>query len=425
MIVDIHAILLCKMGVLIPFVTSILFGLLLPTSDVTLDAKFMEKTLTFNVGNTLELIGCKLCYKSENLVYRKRKGKCSTCLVNDYKHECGGILTFLNEVNHLGGMDEENCNQEFNWRVTKDKKIVVPGAYTNNNSCAIEYIKNESVPKSTLNIDRRLFVAESSCLYVNLKQIKERVEACNIIGNASLLSCDRLTQEKQFSKMLRRYLTVKISQNKTPIWDVDMFRITQITRIDKNNRTKTRTVLKKGYNFDDGCGIIFKEIDFSQSDGTSTCNDDPCYWHLTSLKIRTNNIHDLSSWKEVTDYYLGVRVGGLTCKLLKIYGVMMLIPLLLNVTFSYSVFYNDYKDGVVKKYEVIPLLMTIYPQWKVLKYLGSYYFGHKNEDILRKEKMIYERDVATLEPFLEASIQVKPTNVIDKFLKNNGNIQSK
>ena len=97
----------------------------------------------------------------------------------------------------------------------------------------------------------------------------------------------------------------------------------------------------------------------------------------------------------------------ITRNLIQIYGMSMLIPLLLNITFGFIVFYNDYTYETASKYELIPCFMMLYPQWKVLKYLVSYCFFHKDEHILRKEKMIYERDVATLEPYLEATIQVK------------------
>ena len=40
------------MGVIVPIVTSILFGILFPTGDITLDIKFMQKALTFSVGKT-------------------------------------------------------------------------------------------------------------------------------------------------------------------------------------------------------------------------------------------------------------------------------------------------------------------------------------------------------------------------------------
>ena len=86
------------MGVIVPIVTSILFGILFPTGDITLDIKFMERALTFNVGKTLELLGCKLCYKNEDLVYERKDKNCSTCLVNDYDNRCGVIQTFVDKI---------------------------------------------------------------------------------------------------------------------------------------------------------------------------------------------------------------------------------------------------------------------------------------------------------------------------------------
>ena len=397
------------MGVIVPIVTSILFGILFPTGDITLDIKFMERALTFNVGKTLELLGCKLCYKNEDLVYERKDKNCSTCLVNDYDNRCGVIQTFVDKINSQSQAVESQCSSRSNWRVTSSTDKIAPGSYISNDTCAVEYTTSQNVTLSISNIDRRLFVAKASCISINLKDQNEDIEACKVIGMASLLSCDRLVGKIRgniFRKVLKGFLIKKIDQNQTPEWNVDIFKIKQRTITTKSNKTITIPKFEPGYTFVDGCGIIFRKFQRQVSKEIKTCHDDPCLWHLTALKIRTNKIHDLRSWKANTDYYLGARVGGSTCNLIQIYGMSMLIPLLLNITFGFIVFYNDYTYETASKYELIPCFMMLYPQWKVLKYLVSYCFFHKDEHILRKEKMIYERDVATLEPYLEATIQV-------------------
>ena len=48
------------------------------------------------------------------------------------------------------------------------------------------------------------------------------------------------------------------------------------------------------------------------------------------------------------------------------------------------------------------MIFLVYPQWRVIKYLFRYYAYHKSETQLEEEKAAYERDVASLEPFLES-----------------------
>ena len=85
-----------------------------------------------------------------------------------------------------------------------------------------------------------------------------------------------------------------------------------------------------------------------------------------------------------------------------------MIPILMNFAANVVVFYNDVNSNQAKWMEFIPLLLLVYPQWRVLKLLGSYLFVHGDETKLEQDKVAYERDVGTLEPYLEASIQVNP-----------------
>lgn len=53
-------------SVIATFVMCILFNIILPTGDVGSDIYLMYQTLTFDLGESVEITGCKSCYhKSE------------------------------------------------------------------------------------------------------------------------------------------------------------------------------------------------------------------------------------------------------------------------------------------------------------------------------------------------------------------------
>ena len=107
-----------------------------------------------------------------------------------------------------------------------------------------------------------------------------------------------------------------------------------------------------------------------------------------------------------TDYYIGIRTGGVTCRLLQIYGWCIVIPIFLNLSFTIVLFVNDFCDQKANIYELIPLVLLVYPQYKTIKFLSKYIFIHRDEELLNEEKEKHNRDVATLEPFLESCLQV-------------------
>ena len=57
------------------------------------------------------------------------------------------------------------------------------------------------------------------------------------------------------------------------------------------------------------------------------------------------------------------------------------------------------------RFEIIPVLILCYPQWRCCKFLVNYLY-HKDENRLQVEKQTYEREVETMEAFAEAGIQV-------------------
>ena len=135
------------------------------------------------------------------------------------------------------------------------------------------------------------------------------------------------------------------------------------------------------------------------------CNEDSCLTHLKYLHD-SSSINQLKNWRNETDYVEGVKAGGKTCGLLQIYGTAILIPILLNLSFNLVLFVNDFRNQKANMFEIVPLVLLFYPQYKTMKFLAQYLI-HRDETVLNREKEENDRTVAQLEPFLESAFQVR------------------
>ena len=65
-------------------------------------------------------------------------------------------------------------------------------------------------------------------------------------------------------------------------------------------------------------------------------------------------------------------------------------------------FYLDLKDGEVVRLEFVLVLLQVYSQWKVVKYLFAFAVRHQDENRLNADKEKFERNTAPKEPFTES-----------------------
>ena len=85
----------------------------------------------------------------------------------------------------------------------------------------------------------------------------------------------------------------------------------------------------------------------------------------------------------------------------------IIFPILLNLSFNIVLFTNEFRDGKANIFEIVPLILLIFPQYKTIKFLLQYIFIHRDESRLNQDKAHNDRDVAPLEPFLESCFQVR------------------
>ena len=108
------------LSILVVFVSSILFNVILPTGDVYSDVGLMVKTLQFDLGDTLELAGCRSCYgKDEDELILEENEGCPFCVEHPKGHDCGGSPSILNKLFEL--QTSQSCGNQ-NWRVIRYEK---------------------------------------------------------------------------------------------------------------------------------------------------------------------------------------------------------------------------------------------------------------------------------------------------------------
>merc|ERR1711963_1104244 len=94
-----------KMGwgtVIVSFVVCISFNIFLNSFDVYSDIALAFNTLTFNLGDSLLLSGCKVCHgKDDKDVFSVKNNSCQQCVTQNYYFECGRSFRILDKINEL------------------------------------------------------------------------------------------------------------------------------------------------------------------------------------------------------------------------------------------------------------------------------------------------------------------------------------
>ena len=394
-------------SVIITFVMCILFNILLPTGDVGSDLNLMYQTLTFNLGSSFELEGCKSCYyKTDKEVYNPEKdlasNECKICLYNP-KLVCGGItgLRNLRRLKKMNEMEKEkhSCSNNETFRRTSKYEWKVGECDEKNDNCCITQTTDIKGENPIQKLDPKK-------LFWECFQLTNEFDYCITSGKASGVYCYSFYFTAKFDEILehRKDLVEKSSTNDS-IFFYPYAKINQTWLMEEKNRPITDP--------DTECGLLifrhnnkYKEQRQGASRYSHHCNEDSCLTHLKVLH-RDLPISDLNEWRKRTDYIQGVRVGGVTCKLLRIFGTSILIPMLLNLTFNIVLFVNDFRDQKANIFEVIPLILLFYPQYKTIKFLTRFLFIHRDETLLNQQNEEHGSAVAPLEPFLESCLQVR------------------
>jgi hypothetical protein len=161
------------------------------------------------------------------------------------------------------------------------------------------------------------------------------------------------------------------------------------------------------FTHEDKCGLFFKKQGNEVEPNNSVCHQDICSSYMSGLGIDLyRERYGLDIWKKSMDYDIyNRRIGGRICGLLTIYGSSSIVPILLNLIFHSIIFYYEVKCGNASRFEAIFVLLLIYPQYRCIKAIITF-FRHHDEEALKLEKELYERNIESIEPCVESGLQV-------------------
>ena len=457
-------------AVIISFVLSIVLNILLPTTDVYSDLGTAWATLTFT-GLGLQLAGCRACYhKDEETVYRSKTG-CQQCLLTNKKFVCGHSIETLTRIQEL--QEQDTCMNE-TWRYyindTSFETNLVEGKCNETyDQCCIQntndppkddvfsFIKNKrilayrhskklSIPMTEVYFNAFYDFFDDAAWKNGTKDFdyfSDYYISYQLYGNATVPYCNRIFNLndidqigddlflKNFIKTVGyrgQYLEWRLSNGDENFkqflvnnsYPLNTFKTIDMTININENKTANKLGYAFNYQFNHGCGAAFIPMDLSYYQtypklppspihNGETCGNDVCLVHLQYLK-KVSPIVDFKTWKSTTyQSVFGKNLGGETCRVLRIYGFISLIAPLVHLLFNVMHYRKDFKEGDADYFDIIPLLCFIYPQWKSVKILLAY-IDHRNEDRLQHDKDKFDCNLGTLEPFLEAAIQVSKLN---------------
>ena len=313
---------------------------------------------------------------------------------------CGGSPNTLQKLIEI---ENDNFRDNETWRNNREanKDEILKGACTKNDTCCIHRIdaKKSTFVTPYINRDEKTKIAKCTSGWLS-----GSCQWCTAVGNASLFDCVYLFVNTA-SKFGLRSLVNKVQEKINKIGCNGTY-----LNLDKewlNMSNLSLVNMQEDFKFEKQCGWYFQQAGIEETRFTDPfCNVDSCETHLASLHFK-EKIFTFEEWKHEMKFDLfGTRVGGKICRVLQTYGYAMIIPILINYIFHLIILYLDLKCGKADRYEILPALLFVYPQWVVLKLLFRYLI-HKDEKTLNKEKECYERNVETLEAFLEATFQVK------------------
>ena len=181
------------------FLMCIVFNLILPSGDVYSDVALMTNTLTFNLGDSFELAGCRICHGiSEDELYSKINS-CDICLTNKY-YDCGRSSSILNKITQLQN-GKECVNETF--RVTNTLEFK-SDACQKNDSCCLQSFDEHNI-QSTSHLDPRVL---TKCYLLSEQLEYLEFDLCYVFGKANINYCNRLhkfdsTFKYQLDKLIR------------------------------------------------------------------------------------------------------------------------------------------------------------------------------------------------------------------------------
>ena len=376
--------------VLVSFVACIFFNILLNSFDVYSDIALAVNTLTFDLGESILMSGCRVCHgKTNKDVFSVRNSSCHHCLTKNDAFRCGmsfDMLTKLNEIEKTDACKNKRFGVVYNMK-SKRYESKNDSCSDVADTCCFETRQQNKVMSPLDKIDKKILALQTH----RFMDIRDDIgfDIFLLSSKSSSFHCSNLFDN--------HYLIDNLTTSKRSKENEWFFKFSK--SIDG------KYILKERFDSTDDCGLYItsKQERYVGNNG-ETCGMDSCLIHLQSIKLMSN-ISDIDEWKQKTLLGWGIKFGGQVCNLLWIYGLASLVPILINSIYNLLVYFEDLKLGNATKIDVIFVVIALYPQVKCLKFL-LHFLSHKDEKKLDKDKADYENQLGSLEPFLESTFQV-------------------
>ena len=286
------------------FVMHIVLNVALPSFDTYSDVTLAYKTLTFSLGESLLLAGCRVCQgKDEAEIYKLKNKPCLQCLTSGAQRgndDCGSSYEVLNKLYDLERQDtceNEHFSLALNFNLTTESNVL-----TNEKCdywkdlCCVENRKRTNASRFINPLDKSFFAFPTS--YMDHDYNKMIYLTYLLSGKLSLQYC-RTVFSRYFTTTIETFYNY-VNKNVTAMYSPIKAEIYLKFTISGNGKIS----LENGYTNEDGCGILPKRkndyhIDSITSKNDGICGLDSCLLHLQSLR-RLSNISGLDDWKYKT-----------------------------------------------------------------------------------------------------------------------------
>ena len=225
------------------FVMCILFNIILPSGDVGSDIKLMHQALTFDLGDSLLLEGCMVCYhKTEKEIYYPdtdlAENNCNVCLY-DPSLQCGGYLSLVKKLREFD-QKKETCVSEETITFHYLKSPEVSKCEAEKDFCCVTRSNETKEDNPVQKLDpKKLF---SPC-----QSVTKELDFCIVSGKAPFSYCTSFMADPMFKELfINRFIhVISMSTNET-IFFYPYSRVNQSIIMKEQSHSITDTESKCG-----------------------------------------------------------------------------------------------------------------------------------------------------------------------------------
>ena len=264
--------------VIVSFVVCILINVFLNSFDVYSDTTLIFNTLTFNLGSSFILTGCRVCHhKDDGEILSRKNQSCSQCWTKNSQYWCGASAEMLDKSRELE--NKQSCENEyyaFQYNVDTSKSLVFRKGKCNQESdfCCLHSAKHSNISSSLDHLDKRILA------HYNHRIDNEKIMGYDhyvLSGRLSNLHCQTVfwnyftywNPARFAENNFREFISSKVSILQRPNQREIYFKF-----VNSNNST----LIENGFSYKDGCGILVKDKQDNsvQHNGEKTCGTDLC-----------------------------------------------------------------------------------------------------------------------------------------------------